>query len=225
MVDLEKKIGYNFKNKSLLKEALSHSSYTNEGKKGSNNERLEFLGDSILSLIVSEKLFVDYKKLPEGELSKIRAGLVCEKSLFGFAKQLDLGKYMFLGKGEEMTGGRNRPSILADMFEALIASIYLDGGIERAKEFVLKFIPETIDINSFNPLSDYKTMLQEIVQQNKEEKIEYILVSETGPDHDKFFEVQVLLNSNVIGNGKGKSKKQAEQDAAREAMELMGYNI
>lgn len=225
MVDLEKKIGYNFNNKSLLKEALSHSSYTNEGKKGSNNERLEFLGDSILSLIVSEKLFVDYKKLPEGELSKIRAGLVCEKSLFGFAKQLDLGNYMFLGKGEEMTGGRNRPSILADMFEALIASIYLDGGIERAKEFVLKFIPETIDINSFNPLSDYKTTLQEIIQQNKEEKIEYILVSETGPDHDKFFEVQVLLNSNVIGNGKGKSKKQAEQDAAREAMELMGYNI
>lgn len=224
MEELEKKIGYTFVNRDLLKESLSHSSYINEGKKGSNNERLEFLGDSILSLVISEKLFKDYRDLPEGDLSKIRAGLVCEKSLYKFAKRLDLGKYMFLGKGEERTGGRSRPSILADMFEALISAIYLDGGMKGAKKFILSFIPDEIDVTSFNSLSDYKTALQEIIQQNKEEKIEYVLVSESGPDHDKLFEVEILLNSNVIGNGKGKSKKQAEQDAAKEAMRLMGFD-
>lgn len=224
MDKFEKKIGYEFKNKKLYKEALSHSSYTNEGKRTQNNERLEFLGDSVLSLVVSEKIFKDYKDMPEGDLSKIRAGLVCEKSLCDFARSVNLGEHMFLGKGEERTGGRDRPSILADAFEALIAGIYLDGGLEKVRIFILKFIPNDIDINSFNSLEDYKTALQEIIQQNKEEKVEYILICETGPDHDKIFNVEVLLNSNVIGNGKGKSKKQAEQDAAKQALSLMGYD-
>ncbi len=224
MDKFEKKIGYEFKNKKLYREALSHSSYTNEGKRTQNNERLEFLGDSVLSLVVSEKIFKDYKDMPEGDLSKIRAGLVCEKSLCDFARSVNLGEYMFLGKGEERTGGRDRPSILADAFEALIAGIYLDGGLEKVRTFILQFIPNDIDINSFNSLEDYKTALQEIIQQNKEEKIEYILICETGPDHDKIFNVEVLLNSNVIGNGKGKSKKQAEQDAAKQALSLMGYD-
>lgn len=224
MDKFEKKIGYEFKNKKLYREALSHSSYTNEGKRTQNNERLEFLGDSVLSLVVSEKIFKDYKDMPEGDLSKIRAGLVCEKSLCDFARSVNLGEYMFLGKGEERTGGRDRPSILADAFEALIAGIYLDGGLEKVRTFILQFIPNDIDINSFNSLEDYKTALQEIIQQNKEEKVEYILICETGPDHDKIFNVEVLLNSNVIGNGKGKSKKQAEQDAAKQALSLMGYD-
>ncbi|MDK2802600.1 MAG: ribonuclease III [Oscillospiraceae bacterium] len=224
MDKFEKKIGYEFKNKKLYKEALSHSSYTNEGKRTQNNERLEFLGDSVLSLVVSEKIFKDYKDMPEGDLSKIRAGLVCEKSLCDFARSVNLGEHMFLGKGEERTGGRDRPSILADAFEALIAGIYLDGGLEKVRIFILNFIPNDIDINSFNSLEDYKTALQEIIQQNKEEKVEYILICETGPDHDKIFNVEVLLNSNVIGNGKGKSKKQAEQDAAKQALSLMGYD-
>lgn len=224
MENLESLLGYHFKNRSLLKIALTHSSYANEGKKsGKNNERLEFLGDSVLSIIVAEHLFNHYKHLPEGELTKFRASLVCEKSLYQFAQQIQLGKYLYLGKGEENTGGRNRPSILADAFEAVIASIYLDGGLEEARKFVLRFIPETIDTNKVSVLSDYKTALQEIIQKNKEEKIEYVLIAEQGPDHNKEFVVEVHLNSNVIGIGKGRSKKQAEQLAAKEALELMGY--
>lgn len=224
MDKFESIIGYKYKNKSLLKEALTHSSYGNEGKKnGKNNERLEFLGDSILSIIVAENLFNNYKHLPEGELTKLRASLVCEKSLYKFALKINLGEMLFLGKGEENSGGRNRPSILADAFEAVIASIYLDGGLESAKAFVLGFVPKDIDTKKTNALSDYKTALQEIIQKNKEEKIEYVLVEEIGPDHDKSFIVEVHLNSNVIGKGNGKSKKQAEQFAAKEALELMGY--
>jgi len=217
-------IGYRYKNRALLKEALTHSSYGNEGKKsGKNNERLEFLGDSILSIIVAENLFNEYKNLPEGELTKLRASLVCEKSLYKFALKINLGEVLFLGKGEENSGGRSRPSILADAFEAVIASIYLDGGLEAAKNFVLGFIPKNIDTKKTNVLSDYKTALQEIIQKNREEKIEYVLVDEIGPDHDKSFIVEVHLNSNIIGKGNGKSKKQAEQFAAKEALELMGY--
>lgn len=217
-------IGYNHKNPALIKEALTHSSYTSTGKRAcKNNERLEFLGDSVLSIIVAEHLFTHYKHMPEGELTKIRASLVCETSLHQFAEHIQLGKFLYLGKGEENTGGRERASILADAFEAVIASIYLDGGIEAAREFVLKFIPVTIDIKQRTVLSDYKTALQEIIQKNKEEKIEYVLVDERGPDHDKSFVIEVHLNSNVIGTGVGKSKKQAEQFAAKEALELMGY--
>ncbi len=224
MIEFQRIIGYTFKNDNLLYEALSHSSFSNENRKGRNsNERLEFLGDSVLSIVVADYLFENYKNMPEGELTRTRASLVCEKSLYKFAKEIRLGEFIMLGKGEEHTGGRDRTSILADAFEAVIAAIYLDGGIEDAAKFILKFIPKNVlnkDTVSFN---DYKTILQEIVQKNPEEKVEYFLVNETGPDHNKAFTVQVKLNRNVIGQGEGKSKKQAEQMAAKEALELMGY--
>ena len=221
----QEKIGYRFKDESLLFEALSHSSYANENKKTRNsNERLEFLGDSVLSIVVSDHIFEHYKHLPEGELTKMRASLVCEKALFEFSKKIDLGSYSFLGKGEEMTGGRTRPSIVSDAFEAVIAAIYLDGGMEVVSKYILSFLPENItpDISVFH---DYKTALQEVIQRNPEEKIEYHLKGESGPDHNKQFTVQVLLNSNVIGEGTGRSKKTAEQLAAKEALSLMGIEV
>ena len=179
----EEKIGYSFKNKNLLHEALSHSSYANECKKGRNsNERLEFLGDSVLSIVISEHLFNHFKHLPEGDLTKIRASLVCEKALFEFSKQISLGEFILLGKGEENTGGRNRPSIVSDAFEAVIAAVFLDGGMEAAREYVLGFIPKDLDKNSAKKLQDYKTILQEIIQRNPEEKVEYVLRSQSGPD-------------------------------------------
>ncbi len=221
----EKKIGYTFKNKELLFEALSHSSFANENKRQRHsNERLEFLGDSVLSIIVSRYLFDHFKHLPEGELTKIRASLVCEKALFEFSKKIDLGSFIMLGRGEENSGGRERPSIVSDAFEAVIAAVYLDGGMEAAKPYVLSFMPEDIDSKKGSTLNDYKTILQEIIQKNPEEKVEYVLKEQSGPDHDKAFVVQVFLNSNVIGEGRGHSKKQAEQMAAKEALELMGYD-
>ncbi len=221
---LEKNIGYVFKNRSLLQTALSHSSYVNESKKTlKNNERLEFLGDSVLSVIVSDYIF-HHCDMAEGDLTKLRASLVCEQSLFDFAREIDLGEFIKLGHGEEMTGGRTRPSILSDAFEALIAAIYLDGGIEPASEFVLGFIKKAADGRQMHPaFNDYKTQLQEIIQQNPEEKVIYRLVEESGPDHNKQFIVEVMLNSNVIGRGVGKSKKNAEQQAAKEALSLMGF--
>lgn len=218
----EQKIGYTFKNKGLLFEALSHSSFANEAKKNSN-ERLEFLGDSVLSIVVSKFLFEHYKHLPEGQLTKIRAGLVCESSLFEFSKVINLGDFIMLGKGEENTGGRKRPSILADAFEAVIAAIFLDGGIDEATRYVLSFIPKDLSAKRAASNNDYKTILQEVIQKNPEEKIEYFLKDAVGPDHDKTFTIQVKLNSNVIGEGVGHSKKQAEQLAAKEALKLMGY--
>ncbi|MCC8043780.1 MAG: ribonuclease III [Oscillospiraceae bacterium] len=224
--EFEGKIGYTFKNKKLLTEALSHSSYANESKRSKNsNERLEFLGDSVLSIVISEHLFKHFKHLPEGDLTKIRASLVCEKALFEFSKQIDLGSYILLGKGEENTGGRNRPSIVSDAFEAVIAAVFLDGGMESAKEYVLGFIPRDLDKNSAANLHDYKTILQEIIQRNPEESVEYVLRSESGPDHDRVFVIEVCLNNNVIGHGEGHSKKQAEQQAAKEALELMGCKV
>lgn len=222
--EFEGKIRYYFNNKELLIEALSHSSYANEKRKGRNsNERLEFLGDSVLSIVVSQYLFEHFTHLPEGELTKIRASLVCEKSLYEFAKQIDLGEHILLGRGEENTGGRERVSILADAFEAVIAAVFLDGGLEAAKKHILKFIPKDIDNRKPVSFSDHKTILQEIIQKNPEEKVEYKLVEQSGPDHNKAFKVQVRLNSNVIGTGIGRSKKEAEQMAAKEALELMGY--
>ena len=220
--EIEEKIGYTFKDKKYLLIALTHSSFSNEfkDKDRENNERQEFLGDSVLSLITSEYLFKLYDTSHEGDLTQIRAGLVCEKTLFGFAKEIGLGKYLRLGKGEEITGGRERASLLADAFEALIAAIYLDGGIENARKFVLGFISKAIEEKP--TFVDYKTLLQEVIQQNSEETLQYILVRSSGPDHDKRFEVEVHLNSNVIGRGIGKSKKEAEQLAAKEASELMG---
>ncbi len=222
--EFENKIGYTFKNKELLHEALSHSSYANEVKRGRHsNERLEFLGDSVLSIVVSKHLFTHFKHLPEGELTKIRASLVCEKALFEFSKKIDLGKHILLGKGEENSGGRERPSIVSDAFEAVIAAVFLDGGMEAAEKYVLSFIPKNIEATGSKSLHDYKTMLQEIIQKNPEERVEYVLADQTGPDHDRKFVVQVRLNSNVIGTGEGHSKKHAEQAAACEALRLMGY--
>ncbi|MCC8191524.1 MAG: ribonuclease III [Ruminococcus sp.] len=221
--EFEEIIGYSFKDKNLIYTALSHSSFANENKKQrKSNERLEFLGDSVLSIIVSDYIFEHYTFLPEGELTKIRASLVCEKALFEFAKQIRLGDFIMLGKGEINTGGRTRPSILADAFEAVIAAIYLDGGMEAAKKHVLRFIPKDLDPKHYQ-ITDYKTVLQEIIQRNPEETVEYVLTDEKGPDHDKEFTVAVMLNSNVIGEGKGKSKKSAEQMAAKQALDLMGY--
>lgn len=225
MVELEKKIGYNFKNKELLREALTHSSYANERKALhiKYNERLEFLGDAVLSIVVSDYIFKNCPELPEGELTKLRASLVCEKSLFEFAKKLDLGSYLILSRGERNNGGADRPSILSDAFEALIAAIYIDGGIEPASKHILNFIIPAIKNSKKKKVKDYKTTLQEIVQKNPGERLEYVLIGESGPDHNKHFVVEVHLNSNVIGKGGGKSKKEAEQQAAREALELMGY--
>ncbi len=216
---LQQKLGYKFKDVSLLITALTHSSYANEKSGGiSCNERLEFLGDSVLGFI-SAKYFYENFDVPEGELTKRRAAKVCEGALCVFAKELDIGSALLLGKGEERTGGRERPSILADAFEAVLAAIFLDGGIEEAKKLVLRFIPRDGDIFENK---DYKTVLQEIIQRNREEHVEYVLVDSKGPDHAKVFSVEVHLNSNVIGRGTGKSKKIAEQAAAKEALELMG---
>lgn len=219
--EFEKVIGYEFKNKSLLETALTHSSYANERQSGREcNERLEFLGDSVLGVITADYFYHNLAHLPEGEMTKKRAACVCEKSLHGFAKEIDLGKYLFLGRGEDNTGGRKRASILADAFEAIIGAIYLDGGLENVRGFVLGFIKAAAEKQL--SLRDYKTELQEIIQKNPDEHLTYVLVGESGPDHDKRFEVEVMLNSNVVGCGMGKSKKLAEQQAAKQALELMG---
>lgn len=217
-------IGYHFKNKYLLVTALTHSSFANEVHDGTKyNERLEFLGDSVLSIVVSDYIYLNCPEFPEGKLTQLRASLVCEKSLYGYAKQIRMGDFIRLSRGEKNSGGCDRPSILSDAFEALIAAIYLDGGIESARSFILRFVVP--DIKSARPIKfkDYKTSLQEIIQKNPEERLSYVLVRESGPDHDKHFVVEVHLNSNVIGKGGGRSKKEAEQEAARVALELMGY--
>ena len=219
---LQQVIHYQFHNITFLEVALTHSSYANEMRHQVRyNERQEFLGDAVLSIIVSDYLFNNYT-VPEGDLTKLRAALVCERSLDVMANKIGLGDYLRLGHGEEMTGGRTRPSIIADAFEALIAAIYLDSGIESAREFVLPFVIEMLEHEDSLSFKDYKTILQEIIQQNPEEKLVYKLVGEKRPDHDKRFVVEVLLNSNVIGKGQGRSKKTAEQMAAKEALELMG---
>ncbi len=220
----EEIIGYKFKDKSLLQTALTHSSYANEmNGKVDYNERLEFLGDSVLGMITAEFLFTHHPEMPEGKLTKTRASMVCEKSLHKFAQSIKLGEFMYLGKGEINTGGRERPSILADAFESLIAAIYLDAGFEEAKKFVLGFI-STADIEE-TIITDYKTALQEIVQKNPGEYLEYFMVGESGPDHCKTFIVEVHLNNNVIGTGEGRSKKQAEQMAAKATLRLMGIKV
>lgn len=226
MQQLEKNLEYKFNNISFLKNALTHSSYANEVRNGiTSNERLEFLGDSVLSIIVSDYIFKNFPNLPEGQLTKLRASLVCEKSLCGFSRELELGKYLLLGKGEEKGGGRERDSILADAFEAVLAAMYLDGGYEVAKKHALRFVLREIEHPEDDVFKDYKTVLQEIIQRNPEETVIYALVDQKGPDHDKIFTVEVKLNSNTIGKGSGKSKKQAEQMAAKQALELMGEKI
>ncbi|CBH21705.1 Ribonuclease 3 (Ribonuclease III) (RNase III) [Acetoanaerobium sticklandii] len=220
--ELQKKINYEFQDLKLLKEALTHSSYSNEYKKikNRNNERLEFLGDSILGLIISNYLFRLKKELPEGELTKIRAAIVCERSLKDIAKSIHLGEYLYLGKGEESTGGRTRDSILADATEALIAAIYLDGGFRKATDFVLEHMGDIISqAIQGKIMRDYKTQLQELIQKDNKENIIYKLVDQLGPDHDKTFKMNVFLGEKLIGTGIGKSKKEAEQEAAKDAME------
>ncbi len=227
MESLEKRLDYKFNNIKLLKNALVHSSYANE-KRGNthSNERLEFLGDSVLSVIVAEHIFNKYPNMPEGELTKLRASLVCEKSLCALSRELCIGEHLLLGKGEDKNGGRERDSILADAFEAVLAAIYIDGGITAAKKHILNTVLRDLDNHTDEDVfKDYKTVLQEIIQRNPEENVSYILIDEKGPDHNKVFTVEVHLNSNVIGTGSGKSKKQAEQMAARQALELMGESI
>ena len=221
--EYEQLIGYTFRDKSLLETALTHSSYANEHKCPSY-ERLEFLGDSVLGFVTAEHLYQNFPQLPEGQLTKHRAAIVCERSLCGFSKTLQVGTFLRLSHGELHSGGRERPSILADVFESTVAAIFLDSGeLEEAKKFILRFVEPAAKHQTAKPFKDYKTTLQEVVQQNPEEHLEYVVVGESGPDHDKHFVVEVHLNSNVIGKGGGRSKKEAEQQAAREALHLMGY--
>ena len=222
--ELEKKIGYTFKDKKLLNVALTHSSFANEScGRFQSYERLEFLGDSVLGLITSNYIFKTFPNLPEGELTKLRALLVCEKQLYEFSKQLGLKKYVKLSRGERHCQGQNRPSILADIFESICAAIYLDSGMEAVSDFVLGFIVPAIKNPKIQKMQDYKTDLQEIVQKNPGESIKYVLLEETGPDHNKRFTVEVRINSNSEGKGTGRSKKEAEQHAARSTLALMGY--
>ena len=218
---LERVLGHTFQDKALLETALTHTSFANEARHGTkHNERLEFLGDSVLSIVVAEYLFT-HSSLPEGDLTRMRASLVCEAALFTFAQKIGLGRWLRLGHGEEMGGGRTRPSLVSDAFEAVIAALYLDGGIDAARAFILPFVTSALTKQSAE--EDYKTKLQEVVQQNPSERLRYVVASQTGPDHDKHFVVEVHLNSNCIGSGEGHSKKQAEQAAAKEALALMGY--
>lgn len=217
IVDLENRIGYQFEKPELLRQALTHSSYANEKhKKQSDNERLEFLGDAVLELVSSEFIFKNYGKMPEGEMTKFRASIVCEPTLALCTKELDLGKYLYLGKGEDLTGGRTRNSILSDALEAVIGAIYLDGGFEAARDFVHRFI--LVDVEHKKLFHDSKTILQELVQGNYKEELHYVLVGEEGPDHDKKFMVEALIGERVIGHGTGHTKKAAEQEAAYEAL-------
>lgn len=216
---LETKLGLNFLNKSLLVEALTHSSYINQNKSFKHYERLEFLGDSILQLCISEYLFMNYPEKPEGELTRTRALIVCENSLYEIASELELGLFLFMSKGEELTGGRTRISILADCVEAIIAAIYLDSGMEDAKEFILsKFIPIINKAINKEIILDYKTTLQEILQQKGKTSINYNLTHFEGPPHRRKFYTEVIVHDKALGKGSGYSKKEAEQNAAKEAL-------
>lgn len=225
MIELEKTIDYSFKNKRLLKTALTHSSYANENKMDYYNERLEFLGDSVLGIVISDHLFVNNPNLPEGKLTKTRARIVCETSLDKTSRSIGLGDYLFLGKGEELTGGRSRTSILADAFEALIAAIYLDSGFEQAKYFILCRMKSIIDEAVNDKLFiDYKTHLQELIQKRSSGRLNYQIYKEEGPDHAKIFFSRVTVNGSEIGNGKGNNKKEAEQEAAQMALSELFKN-
>ena len=215
---LEKKIEYSFRDKALLKQALTHSSYANEQKirKNGDYERLEFLGDAVLEMISSEFLFKENPEMPEGKLTKLRSSLVCEPALAQCAKEIDLGSYMLLGKGEEATGGRFRESITSDVMEALIGALYLDGGYETTRNFIYKYILS--DTENRILFYDSKTVLQEIIQTKPNQKLVYELIDEIGPDHDKKFVVEAFLNGEKVGFGEGKTKKAAEQKAAYEAI-------
>ncbi|MDD6195275.1 MAG: ribonuclease III [Lachnospiraceae bacterium] len=212
--EFQREIGYEFKDESLLKQALTHSSYANEKhmKRLSDNERLEFLGDAILEAVSSEFLYLNYKEFPEGDLTRLRASMVCEPTLAFCTKDIHLGDYVFLGKGEELTGGRQRKSVLSDAMEAVIGAIFLDGGFEEAKKFILTYI--MTDIEHKRMFYDSKTILQEVCQGQFKQNVTYELLSESGPDHAKTFTVQVLVGKEILGTGTGNTKKSAEQEAA-----------
>ena len=218
---VEKEIGYTFKQKELLKKALTHTSYAYE-KKVESNEKLEFLGDSILEFISSKYLYQNYPNLKEGEMTKVRATVVCEKSLHKIAQKHNFSDFLYLGKSEQVTGGKNRPAILADSVEAMIAAMYLDGGLDKAEKFIIENLKDEIEIATKHVGDkDYKTVLQEKLQEHGDVKIEYEITKEIGPDHNKSFEAQVSLNGKVLAKGKGKSKKEAHMEAAKKALENM----
>ena len=217
--NLEKNIGYKFKNINLLKNALTHTSYAYEHNIPSN-EKLEFLGDSILEFVSSEYMYNKYTKLKEGEMTKVRATVVCEKSLYKIARMHDFSDFLYVGKSEIITGGNKRPAILADSVEAVIAAIYIDGGLEPAKKFIIENLKGEIEVATKHVgEKDYKTVLQEELQKNGDVKIEYKIIKESGPDHNKTFEAEVCLNGKILATGKGKSKKDAEMQAAKKAIE------
>ena len=220
--DLETAIGYRFKNIALLQNALTHSSYANERWHNSllSNERLEFLGDSILGMTVAEYLYRNFPDRPEGELTRMRADMVCEKALAKVAARINLGQHLMLGNGEEQGGGRGRDSILADAVESVIAACFLDGGMNAAKQFIDRFVLVEVPVKKLHN-ADYKTALQELVQQKKNQTLTYVLIGESGPDHDKRFEVEVKLNGTTVGTGSGSSKKRAEQEAAHCALKKL----
>ena len=219
MDKIEESIGYIFKDKNLLKKAMTHTSYAYENKVDSN-EKLEFLGDSILEFISSKYLFKNYPKLQEGEMTKVRAAVVCEKSLYKIATLHNFSDFLYLGKSEKKTGGEKRPAILADSVEAIIAAIFLDGGISQAEKFIIDNLKDEIEIATKHVGDrDYKTVLQEKLQEHGEVKIEYKITQEKGPDHDKHFEAQVSCNGKLLASGEGKSKKEAHMEAAKKALE------
>lgn len=221
VIKFQQKIGYSFNDKSLLTLAFTHSSFSNENKRKGmeSNERLEFLGDAVLELVISKYLFEKFSEMPEGGLTKLRAGTVCETTLAKVARTIGIGDYVLLGKGEESTGGRNRDSILSDVFEAIIGAICIDGGMEKVQEYILGIMSEEVEFlkNSFRTM-DYKTNLQEYIQKRSKVPIIYMVIGEEGPDHDKVFIVNVCHNNVVLGVGEGRSKKEAEQSAAFNAI-------
>ena len=220
MKELEQELGYTFKNKLLLKQALTHTSYANE-RGVESNEKLEFLGDSILEFLSSKYIYENYRKMTEGDMTKVRASVVCEDSLYKIALKHNFSDFLYLGKSERLHGGNMRPAILADSVEAVIAAMYLDGGIEPVEKFVVNNLKEAVESSSHSVgMKDYKTVLQEKLQEKgKTVHIEYEIIKETGPDHNKFFEEQVKCNEKILATGKGKSKKAAEMDAAKNALE------
>ncbi|MBC5635930.1 MULTISPECIES: ribonuclease III [Ornithinibacillus] len=221
---LEQMLQIEFQNIDVIRQAFTHSSYVNEHRdiNTSDNERLEFLGDAVLELGVSQYLYRKYPQMPEGEMTKLRAAIVCEPSLETFARSLNFGDHILLGKGEEMTGGRNRPALLADVFEAFLGALYLDKGFDTALHFLEKHVFPKIDTGAFSHGMDYKSKLQEIVQQDKNQTIEYQIIEEKGPSHNKEFVAELRINDKVLGSGIGRTKKEAEQRAAKNALDQLG---